>query len=81
MKGKITRFILAFGLATLAVTVQAQPTAHYLTPQNRVAAVGPEISIAFPKEMFFVSARYLYEFIAENRAQGQTFTLSFTKRF
>ena len=53
----------------------------YLTPQNRVAAVGPELSIAFPKQMFFVSARYLYEFIAENRAQGQTFTLTFTKRF
>ena len=34
--------------------------------------VGPEISVAFPKPMFFVSFRYIYEFMAENRAQGQT---------
>jgi hypothetical protein len=31
--------------------------------------------------MLFVSFRYLYEFMAENRAQGQTFTLTLTKRF
>jgi hypothetical protein len=53
----------------------------FLSPQNRVAAAGPEISVAFPKQMFFVSARYLYEFIAENRAQGHVFTLTLTKRF
>lgn len=53
----------------------------YLTPQNRVAAIGPEISVAFPKQMFFVSARYLYEFIAENRAQGHALALTLTKRF
>ena len=53
----------------------------YLAPQDRVAAAGPEISVAFPKQMFFVSCRYLYEFIAENRAQGHTVTLTLTKRF
>ncbi len=52
-----------------------------VSPQDRVAAVGPEISLAFPKPMVFVSFRYLNEFMAENRAQGQTFTLTLTKRF
>jgi hypothetical protein len=52
-----------------------------LTPgRNRVAAVGPEISMAFPKIMLFVSLRYEYEFMAESRAQGHTFTLTLTKR-
>jgi hypothetical protein len=55
--------------------------AAFVMPQDRAAAVGPEISVAFPKQMFFVSARYLYEFIAENRAQGQAVTLTLTKRF
>ena len=55
--------------------------AAFVAPQNRVIAIGPEINVAFPKQMFFVSCRYLYEFLAENRAQGQTFTLTLTKRF
>ena len=53
----------------------------FVTPQDRVAAAGPEISVAFPKQMFFVSCRYLYEFVAENRAQGHTIALTLTKRF
>lgn len=48
---------------------------------DRVAAVGPEISVAFPKPMLFVSLRYLYEFMAKDRAQGQTVVLNLTKRF
>jgi len=48
---------------------------------DRVASVGPEISVAFPKPMIFVSFRYLYEFMAKDRAQGQTFVLNLTKRF
>jgi hypothetical protein len=51
------------------------------TANDRVAAVGPEISLAFPKPMLFVSFRYLYEFMAEDRLQGQTFSLTLTKRF
>ena len=51
------------------------------TAHDRVAAVGPEISVTFPKPMLFVSFRYLYEFMAEDRAQGQTFALTLTKRF
>jgi hypothetical protein len=49
--------------------------------RNRVAGVGPEINVAFPKAMLFVSCRYCYEFMAESRAQGQTITLTLTKRF
>jgi hypothetical protein len=48
---------------------------------NRVGAIGPEISVAFPKPMIFVSARYNYEFMAQNRAQGSTVCLTITKRF
>ena len=43
--------------------------------RNRVAAIGPEISAMFPKQMLFLSLRYNYEFMAENRMQGHTFTL------
>jgi hypothetical protein len=52
-----------------------------LTPHNRVAAIGPEVSFAIPSAMLFVSCRYEYEFVAENRAQGHTVTLTLTKRF
>ena len=49
--------------------------------RDRVAAVGPEINVVFPKPMLFASFRYNYEFMAENRAQGHTFALTLTKRF
>jgi len=49
--------------------------------RSRVAAVGPEVSFMFPKQMFFVSVRYNYEFMAESRAQGNAITLTLTKRF
>jgi hypothetical protein len=52
-----------------------------LTPHNQVAALGPEISIVFPSKMLFVSLRYNYEFMAENRAQGHTVALTLTKGF
>ena len=52
-----------------------------LSGLNRVAAVGPEISVAFPDVMFFVSLRYNYEFMADSRAQGNDVTLTLTKRF
>ena len=51
------------------------------SPLNRVAAVGPEVSVMFPKPMLFVSLRYNYEFMAENRAQGNAVTMTLTKRF
>jgi hypothetical protein len=49
--------------------------------RDRVAAVGPEISVAIPSCMTFVSLRYNYEFMAEDRTQGHAFTLTLTKRF
>jgi hypothetical protein len=51
------------------------------TQRDRVAAVGPEIDGVIPKINVHVSVRYLYEFMAANRAQGQTITLTLTKRF
>jgi len=59
------------------ITADSGPNANY----NRVAAVGPEISGLIPKTGVEVSLRYLYEFLAENRAQGHTITLTLTKRF
>jgi hypothetical protein len=49
--------------------------------RDRVASIGPEVSVAFPSWMTFVSLRYEYEFMAENRAQGHTITLTLTHRF
>jgi hypothetical protein len=49
--------------------------------RDRVAAIGPEISVVCPKCMLFTTFRYLYEFMAEDRAQGHTFALTFTKKF
>jgi hypothetical protein len=49
--------------------------------RDRVASVGPELSILCPPHMLFASFRYLYEFMAEDRAQGHTFALTLTKRF
>ena len=50
------------------------------SPLNRVAAIGPEVSVMFPKQMLFLSLRYNYEFMAESRAQGHTVALTLTKR-
>jgi hypothetical protein len=60
--------------------VNPNSSASY-SSRSRVAAVGPEVSVAFPKQMFFVSLRYNYEFMAENRAQGNSINLTLTKRF
>jgi hypothetical protein len=49
--------------------------------RDRVAGIGPEISMFFPSATFGVSLRYAYEFMAESRLQGQTVTLTLTKRF
>jgi hypothetical protein len=49
--------------------------------RNRVAAAGPEIAAFFPQWMLGVSLRYEYEFMAESRLQGQTFSLTLTKKF
>ena len=60
---------------------QVNGNSDHKTPINRVAAIGPEVSMMFPKQMLFVSLRYNYEFMAESRAQGNAITLTITKRF
>jgi hypothetical protein len=48
--------------------------------RDRVAGAGPEISAFFPSAMLGVSVRYAYEFLADNRLQGHTVTLTITKK-
>ncbi len=60
---------------------QQQVTSTGGAPLNRVAAAGGEIGAFYPKIMFGWSLRYLYEFMAESRLQGQTVALTLTKRF
>ncbi len=43
--------------------------------------VGPEINLACPKTGLFVSVRYAYEVMAENRPQGHTGVITLTKKF
>lgn len=49
--------------------------------KDQVIAIGPEISTVCPKLGVLVSLRYLREVVAENRLQGNTVTLTLTKRF
>lgn len=52
-----------------------------ITDDERVMAVGPEISGACPKLGAIFSLRYLREFNAKERPEGNTLTLTITKRF
>ncbi len=70
----------AIGYYQQKVTGDSGPIS-FQTPRNRVAAIGPEINAFFPKIMLGVSLRYAYEFLADNRLQGNTITLTITKRF
>jgi hypothetical protein len=49
--------------------------------RDRAAAAGVEIGGVIPKINIVASIRGLYEFMAEGRAQGETVTLTLTKRF
>jgi hypothetical protein len=48
---------------------------------DRVFSAGPEISFTFPKAMLFATLRYMREFGAQDRPEGNTVTLTLTKRF
>ncbi len=61
------------------VTGDSGPAAA--TSHDRVAGVGPEVSVFYPKYTLGWSLRYAYEFLAESRLQGHTFALTITKRF
>ena len=49
--------------------------------RDRVAAVGPEVTVFYPKFKLGWSLRYDYEFMAESRLQGHTVALTITKIF
>jgi hypothetical protein len=51
---------------------------HHL---DMVASVGPDIGGVIPVIDVITTFRWEYEFAAENRARGQAFILTFTKRF
>ena len=55
-------------------------TGAHPQPLNRVAAIGPEVALAFRPQKLFLSLRYEYEFASENRAQGNTVSFVLTKR-
>jgi hypothetical protein len=61
------------------VTADSGPGAS--SQLDRVAGVGPEVSVFYPRVMLGWSLRYVYEFMAESRLQGNTVTLTITKRF
>lgn len=67
------------GYFQMKATADSGPEAS--SHRDLVAAVGPEVTGVIPKINLHVSLRYLYEFVADNRAQGQTITLTLTKRF
>lgn len=48
---------------------------------DKVHALGPEINIVMPKLGIIAEAKYLVEFAAEDRSQGQTIFLGFKKPF
>jgi hypothetical protein len=49
--------------------------------RDRVAGIGPEVSVFYPRYTLGWSLRYAYEFLAESRLQGHTLALTITKRF
>jgi hypothetical protein len=51
------------------------------TPDERVVGLGPEIAGRCPITGMQVSLRYLHEFSADQRPEGNTVTLTLTRRF
>ena len=49
--------------------------------KDHVAAIGPKVTIACPRLKLNTSIRYLREFAAHNRAEGNTVNITFTRRF
>ena len=75
----ITRTISVGTVGYYQAKVTGDTGAHP-QPLNRVAAVGPEVALAFRPQKLFLSLRYEYEFASENRAQGNTVSFVLTKR-
>lgn len=49
--------------------------------KDKVVGIGPEVVMFCPKLALFTSIRYNYEVLAEDRVQGHTLALTFTRRF
>jgi hypothetical protein len=47
--------------------------------KDHATALGPEVTFAFPSKMFFLTGRYLFEVSANNRPEGNTIVITFTK--
>jgi hypothetical protein len=52
-----------------------------VSDKDQVLGLGPEVNIFVPKIGLFASARYVYEFSANNRPEGHTINVTLTKRF
>ena len=65
--------------------VQAQTTSASgsgaTTEKDHVAGIGPEITLVCPRLRLNTSIRYLREFAAHNRTEGNTINFTFTRRF
>jgi len=69
----------AIGYYQQKVTTDSGPGSNDV--RDRVAGIGPEISVFYPRITFGWSLRYAYEFMAESRLQGHTLAFTLTKRF
>jgi hypothetical protein len=70
------------GYYQMQMTKSSGDTSGYPSAsRDKVAGIGPEISVFYPRETLGWSLRYLYEFMSENRLQGHTVMLTITKRF
>lgn len=67
------------GYAVWQVTDDDLPGSAVNTVHDRVYAIGPEASVFIMPAKAFLSLRALYEFGAQDRSQGSTITLTFTK--
>jgi hypothetical protein len=79
--------VLDTGIA-FAYTDQVDSTTgpHGFLPGNRYPsaenfAAGPEILATFPKDHFLASLRWEHDWISHNGPQGETITLTITKKF
>jgi len=82
--GKVIKPGLEIGLAGYCqwqVTEDKGSDVVWDMKKDRVYAAGPELSLAFPESMVFLSFRALLEFGARDRTEGSMFVVTLTKRF
>jgi hypothetical protein len=69
------------GYHQMAVTDASVDSQSIPDMKDHATALGPEVTFAFPANMFFISARYLFEVDTSNRPEGNTINVTFTKKF